>query len=192
MTETLSLGLLLVLIPVIALVAGAYASVGLGGSTGYLAVMTLLGMSASEMAPTALLLNIVVTSAALLRFGMAGRMKWGLFLPFLIPSIPAAFIGGIVTADRRLFFALMAAALAIASIGMLKSAAKAEEKEAGPGRFLLIAVAIPSGIVIGLLSGFLGIGGGVFLGWAGPRQVAAMNSALILVLSSVALSAHGM
>ncbi len=198
MTETLPFGLLLVLIPLVILVAGAYASVGLGGGTGYLAVMTLVGMSTAIMTPTALLLNLVVTGTALMRFGMAGRLKWRLFLPFLIPAMPAAFLGGIVTADRKIFLALLAVSLTIAAITMFRNAPNAQEQEADPERVRLYSIGIPAGLMIGFLSGFLGIGGGVFLGplllflgWAGPKQVAAMNSALILVLSTIALAAHG-
>lgn len=197
-TGTLPLEFLLVLVPLVIVVAGAYASVGLGGGTGYLAVMTLVGMPAAVMTPTALLLNLVVTGVALLRFGLAGRLKWRVFLPFLLPAMPAAFAGGIVTADRRVFLALLAAALAIAAIAMFRNAPGAQTSAREPDRVHLLAVAIPAGLVIGLLSGFLGIGGGVFLGplilllgWAEPRQVAAMNSALVLALSAIALAAHG-
>lgn len=198
MTANLPIGLFLILIPLIFLVAGAYASVGLGGGTGYLAVMTLVGISTAVMTPTALLLNLVVTATALLRFGMAGRLRWKLLLPFLIPAIPAAFLGGILIADREIFLVLLAATLIVASITMFRNAPNAQERSTEPDPLRLFAMAIPAGLMIGFLSGFLGIGGGVFLGplllflgWAGPRQVAAMNSALILVLSSVALAAHG-
>jgi uncharacterized membrane protein YfcA len=199
MTEMLAFWRILLLIPLVAVVAGAYASVGLGGGTGYLAIMTLLGVPPTTMTSTALLLNLVVTGAALFRFGLAGRLKGRLLLPFLIPAMPAAFIGGLVTADGDVFLVVLAAALAVAGIAMLRSAPASDERDRRPGRSRLLTVAIPSGLVIGLLSGFLGIGGGVFLGplvlflgWAGPREVAAMNSALILTLSSIALAAHGM
>jgi uncharacterized protein len=198
MTEPLPSGLLLILIPLVFIVAGAYASVGLGGGTGYLAVMTLVGMSAAAMTPTALLLNLVVTGAALLRFGLAGRLKWRLFLPFLLPAMPTAFLGGIVTTDRKLFLVLLAATLTVAAITMFLNAPNAQEQKYEPEHKRLFLVGIPAGLVIGFLSGFLGIGGGVFLGplilflgWAGPKEVAAMNSALILVLSAIALAAHG-
>jgi uncharacterized membrane protein YfcA len=197
--ESLSLGLLLILVPLVFLVAGAYASVGLGGGTGYLAVMTLAGLPAAGMAPTALLLNLVVTGAALVRFGLAGRLQWRLFLPFLLPAIPAAFLGGLVTADRRIFLAVLAVTLSVAALAMLRYAPKIGEQGQPPARARLLLVAIPAGAVIGFLSGFLGIGGGVFLGplilflgWAGHRETAAMNSALILVISGVALAAHGL
>jgi uncharacterized protein len=193
-----TLGTLLFLIPVVTVVAGVYASVGLGGGTGYLAIMSLFGMSAATMTPTALLLNIVVTGAALLRFGLAGRLKWRLLLPFLLPAMPAAFLGGFIIADRKIFFALLAVTLAIAAVAMVLNAPNAKEQEKDPGRLRLIAIGIPAGLVIGFLSGFLGIGGGVilgplvlFLGLASPKQMAAMNSVLILVLSGIGLAAHG-
>jgi len=179
-------------------VAGAYASVGLGGGTGYLAILSLCGMSAAAMTPTVLLLNIVVTGAALLRFGLAGRLNWRLILPFLLPAMPAAFLGGFITADRKIFFALLAATLAIAAIAMFRAAPNAQEQEKDPGRLRLFLIGIPAGLVIGFLSGFLGIGGGVFLGplilflgLAGPKQMAAMNSVLVLALSGIGLAAHG-
>jgi uncharacterized protein len=164
MTETLHLGMLLILIPLVMVVAGAYASVGLGGGTGYLAIMTLVGMSASAITPTALLLNLVVTGAALTRFGLSGRLKWRLFLPFLLPAMPAAFLGGIVSADRGIFLALLAAALAVAAITMFQNKTSAQKQEAEPGYFRLLFVGIPAGLVIGFLSGFLGIGVVCFLG----------------------------
>ena len=198
MTDHLPVGLLLILISLIFIVAGAYASVGLGGGTGYLAVMTIVGISTAAMIPIALILNLVVTATALLRFGMAGRLRWRLLLPFLSPAVPAAFLGGIITADRTIFLGLLAVTLGIASITMFRNSPNAQERSSEPVPLRLFVIAIPAGLMIGFLSGFLGIGGGVFLGplllflgWASPKEVAAMNSALILVLSSVALAAHG-
>jgi uncharacterized membrane protein YfcA len=189
---------LLVLFPLVFLVAGAYAAVGLGGGTGYLAVMTLMGVSAATMTPTALLLNLVVTGAALLRFGLSGRLNARLFLPFLLPALPAAFLGGLLLADRRLFLALLAVTLTGAALTMLFYTPQAGETLQKPSGARLLLVALPAGALIGFLSGFLGIGGGVFLGplvfflgWAGPRETAAMNSALVLSLSAVGLAAHG-
>lgn len=199
MSEALPLNLLWLLAPLVLLVAGAYASVGLGGGTGYLAIMTLAGLPAAAMIPTALMLNLVVTGVAALRFGLAGRIKWPLFLPFLLPAMPAAFLGGLITADKRIFFALLALALTLAALALLIKAPRAEERQALPERRRLYLIALPAGFAVGLASGFLGIGGGVFLGplllflgWAGPKQVAAMSSTLILILSAVALSAHGL
>ena len=190
--------MMLLLAPLCALVAAAYAAVGLGGGTGYLAVMTLFGVDTETMPSTALALNIVVTSAALLRFGIAGRLRIGLLAPFLIFAIPAAFAGGLIDAPRRIFLIVLAIGLAAAAAAMLKTAANPDDPVA-PTTARLWAVAIPSGLAIGLASGFLGIGGGVFLGplilllgWAGPREVAAINSATVLILSIAGLAAHGL
>jgi uncharacterized membrane protein YfcA len=198
MTEAMPSGILILLLPFVAVIAGAYASVGLGGGTGYLALMTIVGVPAATMTSTALLLNLVVTGAALLRFGIVGRLKWPLLLPFLVPAMPAAFMGGLVTADRRAFLVLLAIALGAAGLVMFRSPSRTSESLKAPTRLRLLVIGIPTGFTIGLLSGFLGIGGGVFLGplimflgWAGPREIAAMNSALILILSAIALAAHG-
>jgi uncharacterized membrane protein YfcA len=186
------------LVPLCALVAAAYAAVGLGGGTGYLAVMTLFGVDTESMPSTALALNIIVTGAALLRFGIAGRLRTGLLAPFLIAAIPAAFVGGLIDAPRRVFLAVLAVGLAAAAAAMLRTAASDDEPKT-PTALRLWVVAIPAGVAIGLASGFLGIGGGIFLGplilllgWAGPREVAAINSATVLILSIAGLAAHGL
>jgi hypothetical protein len=193
----MSLELTLLLIPLCFLVAAAYATVGLGGGTGYLALMTLFGVSAGAMPSTALTLNLVVTGAALLRFGAAGRVRWRVLLPFLLPAIPAAFVGGWIVAPTRVFLAVLAAGLTAAGVVLLRGIRRGEELERPPGRRLWL-VGLPTGIGIGVVSGFLGIGGGVFLGpllfllrWARAREIAAMNSATILIVSAVALAAHG-
>ncbi len=189
---------LLLLVPLCALVAAAYAAVGLGGGTGYLALMTLFGMDTETMPSTALLLNVVVTGAALLRFGLAGRLRPKLLLPFLLPAIPAAFAGGLISAPRQVFLGALAIGLTAAAVAMLRSAGSSDEPST-PAPAIVLAVAVPSGILIGLASGFLGIGGGVFLGplvlllgWAGPREVAAMSSATVFTLSVAGLAAHGL
>jgi len=181
-----------------AAVAAAYASVGLGGGTGYLALMALFDMPEDTMPSTALALNLVVTGAAMIRFGVAGRLRWRLFLPFLAAAIPATFVGGLIVAPQAFFLAVLAAGLSAAAVVMLRSASSAPSAAVVPSNRVLFSIAIPAGGLIGLASGFLGIGGGVFLGpvilflrWASPREVAAMNSALILVLSAVGLAAHG-
>jgi uncharacterized membrane protein YfcA len=160
--------------------------------------MTLFDVSEDSMPSTALALNLVVTSAALLRYGVAGRLRWRVFTPFLVPAIPAAFVGGLIDAPRTIFLAFLAAGLSAAGLAMLRSASRAPSAPAVPGPWKLLGAGALFGVLIGLASGFLGIGGGVFLGpvllflhWASPREVAAMNSALILVLSAVGLAAHG-
>jgi uncharacterized membrane protein YfcA len=188
----------LLLIPLFALVAAAYASVGLGGGTGYLALMTLFGVPHELMPSTALALNIVVTSVAILRFGSAGKIRWGLFLPFLISALPAAFVGGMISVPRSSFMGLLAVGLILASVAMFRSAARDDDSIRHPKPLVLWTSGIVIGTAIGLVSGMLGIGGGVFLGpflllarWATPRETAAITSMTVLTLSIAGLAAHG-
>lgn len=189
---------LAILTPLCLVVATAYSTVGLGGGTGYLAIMTLVGVPSNRMASTALVLNIVVTGAALLRYGIAGRLRMRVFLPFLVAAVPAAFVGGLLTVRGRVFDAILCAAL-VGVAGAMFLSARAEERTVAPPGPTLWSVGAGVGGTIGFLSSLLGIGGGVFLGpvvlflrWAGAREVAAMNSLFILVVSAVGLAAHGM
>jgi uncharacterized membrane protein YfcA len=186
------------LCPLFAVVATAYSAVGLGGGTGYVAIMVLAGLPAQNIPSTALLLNLGVTGASLCRYGLAGRVKAGLLAPFLVPAIPAAFVGGLCRTPHRVFFVVLAVALLLAA-GATFWSARQPEKELRQARLRTrLAVGIPCGVVIGFVSGLVGIGGGVFVGplilslrWAGTKEVAAMNALLVFVLSAVGLIGHG-
>jgi uncharacterized membrane protein YfcA len=75
-------------------VAFLYASIGFGGATGYLAVMSQFGIDPALMASTSLVLNIFVAGVAFINYARAGHLRNNLLLPFLLTSIPTAFIGG--------------------------------------------------------------------------------------------------
>lgn len=81
------------------IVAFLYASIGHGGASGYLALMALFGMSPVLMKSSALLLNIFVSFVAFIQYYKGGYFKWKLFMPFAIASIPASFIGSLITID---------------------------------------------------------------------------------------------
>src|SRR5437763_13155133 len=78
----------------IALIAFLYSSVGHAGASGYIATMTLFGLTATEIRPTALILNILVAIIGSFQFWRAGYFSWKLFWPFALLSIPAAYFGG--------------------------------------------------------------------------------------------------
>ena len=192
------LWLVVALSPLFLAVATAYSAVGLGGGTGYVAIMVLAGLPAQTIPSTALILNIGVTGASLLRFGLAGRVKAGILAPFLAPAIPAAFVGGLCRVPHRVFFVVLAVALLVAAGATFRSAMRTDESLRQARLSRRWAVGIPCGAVIGFISGLVGIGGGVFAGplilslrWAGPKEVAAMNALLVLVLSAVGLIGHG-
>jgi len=78
----------------IGIVAFLYSSVGHAGASGYIAVMTLFGIAATTIRPTALILNILVATIGSVQFARAGYFRWRLFWPFALLSVPAAYLGG--------------------------------------------------------------------------------------------------
>ena len=75
-------------------VAILYSCVGHGGASGYIAVMTIVGLTPMVIKPTALMLNIMVSAIASVQFYRAGYFRWSVFWRFALTSIPFAFIGG--------------------------------------------------------------------------------------------------
>jgi uncharacterized membrane protein YfcA len=187
--------------PVIALLAAgmlvaafAYASVGHGGASAYLAALALAGVAPAEMRPIALTLNILVSSIATWKFRRAGHFRWRLFWPFAVVSVPLAFVGGAVTLPGHLYKVLVGVVLVYAAAQLWLSARQGDEMR--PVRESPLAAAMAVGAVLGLLSGLTGVGGGIFLsplllmlGWAGTKQTSATSAAFILVNSIAGLAA---
>jgi len=171
-----------------------YASVGHGGASAYIAAMAFAGIAPAEMRPIALLLNVVVASLATYKFWRAGHFRWGLFWPFAVVSIPAAYLGGAITLPGTAYKVLVGLVLLYAGWQLWWSARKGEElRQVRP---LPIPLAMAIGAVLGVLSGLTGVGGGIFLspllllfGWAGTKQTSAVAAPFILVNSMAALAA---
>jgi hypothetical protein len=183
----LDLTQLILLIAGVTLVAFLYSSVGHAGASGYIAVMTLCGLAANFIRPTALVLNILVASIGTFQFWRAGHFSWRLFWPFALLSVPAAYFGG--------YLALPTAILKIL-IGMvlLFSAVRLFFRQGDPTNITTppAAGAVGIGAGLGFLAGLTGTGGGIFLTplllfcrWASIRRAAAV-SALFILLNSVA------
>jgi uncharacterized membrane protein YfcA len=172
-------------------VAFLYASVGHGGASGYLAVMVLFGLAPDEMASVALMLNIVVAGLACLTYTRSGCFSWRLTWPFLLASIPAAFLGGLMKLSDEVFQLLLIPALLFAAWRLvLPPVETAQSESIHPP----LHWALPVGALIGWVSGMIGIGGGIFLspvilllGWATPKQTAATSACFIVVNASVGL-----
>lgn len=175
-------------------VALLYSSVGHGGGSGYLAVMALFGVAPALMKPTALALNVVVASLATFRFAQAGHFRWRLFWPFAASSIPAAYVGGAVTLPGDAYRLVVGVVLVYAAVRLGRSAVREVD---GADRPPPLPAALAVGAGIGLLSGLVGVGGGIFLspvlllaGWAGAHATAAVSAAFILVNSVAGLAGH--
>ncbi len=174
--------------------AFAYASVGHGGASAYIAAMALAGIAPPEMRPTALLLNVLVSSIATYKFHRAGYFQWRLFWPFAVVSIPFAYAGGAITLPGQAYKILVGVVLLYAAWQLWRSGRGGEEMRAVREPPLLWAMAI--GAVMGLLAGLTGVGGGIFLsplllmlGWAGTKQTSAVAAPFILVNSIAGLAA---
>jgi uncharacterized protein len=185
---------LLILIPAFLCIAFLYASVGHAGASGYLAVMALVSLPVTMIKPISLVLNIVVSLIASYTFIRAGRFDRRLFFTFVISSMPMAFLGGYLQLDKDVFkilagiFLLLSAALLIG---------KQYFTQASEIRRVHLVTGLIAGAIIGLLSGLLGVGGGIFLspliilfGWTDVRKAAGVAALFILCNSILGLAGH--
>ena len=168
-------------------IAFLYSSVGHGGGTGYLALLALFGIAPVFMKSTALTLNVFVSAIAFFSYYKAGYFRWKLVFPFLITSIPCAYVGALMKVNPSTYKIILGIFLLFAVARMLfVPKAVAETSEKMPW-FLALAI----GAVLGLFSGMIGIGGGIILSpliilfhWANVKESAAA-SALFIFLNSI-------
>jgi uncharacterized protein len=182
-TDLINSPLLLLLLPIVAFL---YASVGHGGASGYLALMSLFSLPNSFMKPTALVLNILVSGISFYFYYKEKNFRWKLFFPFAITSIPFSFLGGYLTVDSKSYKIILGTLLLLAVFRLLGFFGK-EKTELIEINF---SIALLIGAVIGFLSGLIGIGGGIvlspvllLLSWANLKQTAAVSALFIFVNS---------
>jgi len=175
----------LAIILAIFIVAILYSSVGHGGASGYLAVMAFLSVTPDVTRPTALVLNLFVASIGAYLFYRAGYFSWRIFLPFAVTSIPFAFIGGMITLPTNIYKILLGAVLMLAALRLAWKFSPDTEIKQPP-----IWICLMIGAVIGLLSGLVGVGGGIFLtpvlllmNWSETKTAAGVSALFILVNS---------
>ena len=169
-----------------------YSSVGHGGGSGYLAAMAIVGLAPDVMKPTALFLNILVSTISSVSYYRAGAFSWRLFWPFAVASIPLAFVGGIVQVPTTVYRQVVGAVLLVAAFRMYRTAGQTVPF---PTRGVPVVGASICGGSIGLLSGLTGVGGGIFLGplllfarWADAKQTAGVSAVFVLVSSAAGLA----
>jgi uncharacterized membrane protein YfcA len=189
---------ILVLAIVFLVVALLYASVGFGGGSSYNALLVLAGTDFHLIPLISLSCNVIVVSGGVFHFHKAGLLDIKALLPYLMLSIPMAWFGGNLQVSESLFVGLLGTVLLISGGQMIWS--RTPLIETRPLRHTNHWVlGLPSGAVIGLLSGIVGIGGGIFLapllhlsGALEPRKIAAMASGFILVNSLSGLAGQMM
>lgn len=171
------------------MIAMLYSSAGFGGASGYLVAMNFFGIPANVMSSTALVLNIFVSSISFTNYTRAGHFRPRLLLPFLVTSVPAAFIGGSIKLSEQTYTTLLYIVLTYLAVRMVLFPTLTEALHWNP-RLIPLWAALLSGAAIGLLSGMIGIGGGIFLSpliifmqWGDSKQAAASAGGFIAVNS---------
>lgn len=187
---------ILALAAIFLLVALIYSSVGFGGGSSYNALLVLAGADFQVIPAISLSCNIIVVSGGVYHFRKAGLLDMKALLPFVALSVPMAWFGGQLQIAESVFLGLLGLALLATGVQLIWSgfhhAVRKESLVLNPW-----LVGLPLGGVIGLLSGIVGIGGGIFLApvlyltaWAEPRRIAAMASGFILLNSVAGLIGH--
>ena len=166
-----------------------YSSVGFGGGSTYLAILLIWGVPYTIFPVIALVCNIIVVSGNSINFIRSKNININLLFPYLIGSIPFAFIGGSITIEKSLFEILLFCVLLVAGIFLLIES-KSFNKEKIKINQIPRLISISIGSIIGFMSGLVGIGGGIFLSpllflmKAGyPRHITSSASLFILINS---------
>jgi uncharacterized membrane protein YfcA len=169
--------------------ATLYSSVGFGGGSTYLALLLIWGLPYNVFPIIALSCNIIVVSGNCFNYIRAGNLNIKLLIPYLIGSIPLAFIGGSLPVEKKIFEILLFAVLLIAGSLLLINFKSYDDKKESY-RNIPYFMSIIIGGILGFISGVVGIGGGIFLSpilfllrVARPKHIIVAASLFILINS---------
>lgn len=164
-----------------------YASVGHGGASSYLMILTLLNFAPEQIRPTALIMNMFVSLFAFISFRKNIDFPFKLFILLVAFSIPAAYWGGSILVDAHWYKKILGILLIFPILKFFELIPKGKVFEIKEKWWLIGTI----GLMIGFVSGLIGIGGGIILspiilllGWAEVKETAAV-SALFIFLNSV-------
>ena len=169
--------------------ATLYSSVGFGGGSTYLALLLIWGLPYNVFPIVALSCNIIVVSGNCFNYIRTGNLNIKLLIPYLIGSIPLAFIGGSLPVEKKIFEILLFAVLLIAGSLLLINFKSYDDKKESY-RNIPYFMSIIIGGILGFISGVVGIGGGIFLSpilfllkVARPKHIIVAASLFILINS---------
>lgn len=184
------------LLPLFLIAAVLYSSVGHGGASAYLAILVMAGFDRPSIAPTVLALNILVTATGFINYYKAGHFNPKLLSPFVLTSIPGAFLGGMIVLPPKIFSGILGLTLLATALRFLLLTQTIRPRPS-LGSAITYGVGLPAGFMLGFLAGLMGIGGGIFLsplllmlGWADAKKTAAVSAAFIILNSTSGLVAH--
>ena len=166
-----------------------YSSVGFGGGSTYLALLLIWSVPYFIFPVIALSCNIIVVSGNCFNYIKAGNLNLRLLIPYLIGSIPLAYIGGSLSIEKKLFEILLFLVLVAAGILLLFNFRSYYDKESSY-RKIPAPLSILIGGTLGFVSGVVGIGGGIFLSpilflirASRPKHIVTAASLFILINS---------
>lgn len=180
----------MIILPILFFVTAIlYSSVGFGGGSTYLALLLLWDIPYYILPVIALGCNIVVVSGNSFNYIKAGNLNHRLLTPYLIGSVPMAYLGGTLEIEKNIFEILLFFVLLISGILLLFNF-KSYDDNANKYKEINYFISLSIGAVLGILSGIVGIGGGIFLSpilfllRAGlPKHIVTTSSLFILINS---------
>ncbi len=167
-----------------------YSSVGFGGGSTYLALLLIWEIPYYIFPIIALLCNIIVVSGNSFNYIRAGNHNFKLLIPFLIGSIPSAFFGGTLKIEKEIFEILLFLVLSVAGILLLINNKSYESKDLIIKKLNFLFPFL-IGSILGLVSGIVGIGGGIFLSpilfllKAEKPKIIVTTSSLFILINSI-------
>ena len=180
----------MIILPILFFVTAIlYSSVGFGGGSTYLALLLLWDIPYYILPVIALGCNIVVVSGNSFNYIKAGNLNHRLLTPYLIGSVPMAYLGGTLEIEKNIFEILLFFVLLISGILLLFNF-KSYDDNTNKYKEINYFISLSIGAVLGILSGIVGIGGGIFLSpilfllRAGlPKHIVTTSSLFILINS---------
>jgi len=167
-----------------------YSSVGFGGGSTYLALLLVWDIPFFVFPVIALLCNIIVVSGNSFNYIRAGNHNFKILIPFLLGSIPFAFIGGTLIVKKEIFEIILFFVLTLAGFLLLFNNKSYGNKNIIIKRLNLL-VCLMIGSILGLVSGIVGIGGGIFLSpilfllKADKPKNISTNASLFILINSI-------
>lgn len=165
-----------------------YSSVGLGGASSYTALLAVFGISTLAIPTVSLTLNLIVTTAGSINFIRNGHARVRLITPFLVTSIPFAYLGGSLQLPKTVFLWVLFFSLVFVALRIYFWQSTSLKLSLSKNRQILLALGV--GAVLGLIAGIVGIGGGVYLvplilvlGLGTEKQAAACGAIFVWVNS---------
>lgn len=174
------------------MVAFTYSSVGLGGGSSYTALMAIAGFSAMSIPMISLILNIIVSTVGSYNFIRHDHARLRIIAPFLVSSMPMAYIGGALQVAPRIFHWILFLSLLIVALRIFVFRTMSLRLELSG--LQKIGISLLVGSLLGLVAGIAGIGGGIYLvpliiilGIGSEKEAAACGTVFIWLNSCVGL-----